>query len=83
MIEHTGNFRLRAWLRHDQVGLEVLPAGRYIEVGKHERGIGRIGQRGCVAPLSCQVWKCMVSVGPMLSGIRKTCGWVTLWAKVG
>jgi hypothetical protein len=33
--------------------------------------------------LSCQVWKCMVSVGPILSRIRKTTGLVTPWAKVG
>ena len=36
----------RAGLGHDQIGLEVLPAeGRYIEVRKHELGIGRIRQR--------------------------------------
>jgi hypothetical protein len=42
----------RAWLGHDQIGLEILPAeGRRIEVGKHEIGIGGIGQRRCVARL--------------------------------
>src|ERR1700730_3851173 len=33
--------------------------------------------------LSDQVWKCMVSVGPMLSRIRRTTGSVTLRASVG
>ena len=34
----------RAWLGHDQIGLEVLPPKRrYIQVRKHERGIFGIG----------------------------------------
>jgi hypothetical protein len=49
MTEHPAEER--AWLGHDQVGPEILPAkGGYVEVGKHELGIFGIGQRsakGC------------------------------------
>jgi hypothetical protein len=44
------------------------------------------GARGVETPLpalSDQVWKCMVSVGPMLSRIRNTTGSVTFKASVG
>ena len=76
----------RAGLGHDQIGLEVLPAeGRYIEVRKRESANSQGGQRvrNRVPALSDQVWKCMVSLGPMLSRIRKTTGSVTLRASVG
>jgi hypothetical protein len=41
----------RAWLRHDQVGLEVLASKwRTVQVWKHQP-ISRIGQRRCIARL--------------------------------
>ena len=40
--------------------------------------IGSVSVTGFAFPaLSCQVWKCMVSVGPILSRIRNTSGLVT------
>jgi phosphate/sulfate permease len=40
--------------------------------------IGSVSVAGFAFPaLSCQVWKCMVSVGPILSRIRNTSGLVT------
>jgi hypothetical protein len=42
-----------------------------------------LGDVNALPALSCQVWKWEVSVGPMLSKIRKTTGLVTLRAKVG
>src|SRR6266852_4564278 len=39
-------------LGHDQVGLEFLSTKRgRIEVREHQRGIFRVGQRGCIASL--------------------------------
>src|ERR1700719_618357 len=39
---------------------------------------GPLGFVFALPALSCHVWKCMVSVGPMLSRILKTSGSVTL-----
>jgi hypothetical protein len=38
---------------------------------------------GPLPALSLQVWKCIVSVGPMLSTTRSTSGSVTRWASDG
>ena len=71
-------------LWHDQVGLEV-----FVPV---ERRDGRFGNTsplvgsvtGSMLPaLSCHTWKCMVSVGPMLSKMRNTSTLETLWASEG
>jgi hypothetical protein len=78
MIETFGNLRSRTRLGHDQVGLEVLPAGRYIERETAKCHIIRRRKR-----IARQVWKCWVSVGPMLSRIRNTTGSVTFRASVG
>src|ERR1700736_3710141 len=75
MIEHTGNFRLRnghgsgmirfVW-KSSLFGLGALRSGNVSPLVGSVRG-------GALPALSCQVWKCIVSVGPMLSRIRKTC----------
>ncbi len=46
--------------------------------------IGSTSVKGVALPaLSCQVWKCMVSLGPMLSRILKTSRLVTCCASAG
>ena len=65
-----------SWLGHDQVGLQELALG--VEVGEGGPVVGSVSG-GAFPALSCHVWKCMVSVGPMLSGIRSTSVWVTPW----
>jgi len=76
-----------AGLRHDQFGLEILPAKRRrIQVGKGYR-YSRYGiygsQRRRVARLVGARLKCMVSVGPMLMRIRRTSTLLALWAIEG
>ena len=68
-------------LGHDQVGLASFTVG--VEVGKGHRYpvTGSTAVRGGALPaLSCQVWKCIISLPPMLSRIRSTSVWVTRWA---
>src|SRR6185369_9774046 len=38
---------------------------------------------GALPALSCQVWKCAISVPTILSKIRKTSEFLTLWAREG
>ena len=45
---------------------------------------GSTAVKGVALPaLSCQVWKCIVSVGPMLIRMRRTSGWVARCAMAG
>src|SRR5882757_5110554 len=87
MIEHTGNFRLRNGQGSGMIRLvwKSSPPGAVFRFGKttvesfgSTRGDGRIEPFTALPALSCQVWKWAVSVGPMLSRIRKTCGSLTL-----
>src|SRR4029077_6657394 len=94
MTETAGNFRLRNGHGSGIIRL-VWKSSRPNGGGDGKGGTLRFGNtrlpsvRGArgsetaLPALSCQVWKWEVSVGPILSRIRKTCGWVTLWAKVG
>ena len=74
-----GSAQEGAGLRHDQVGLEQLPAKRgLIQVGKDQSSVLGSVSGGALPALSNHVWKCAVSVGPMLSRIRRTSTFVTL-----
>ena len=49
------------------------PPNGGVEVGNTSPFVGSVSG-GALPALSCQVWKCMVSVGPMLSRMRKHLG---------
>jgi hypothetical protein len=69
------------WFGHDQICLEVLSTeGIGIQI-REDQTVRRIGQGGALPALSCQAWKCAVSVGAMLSRIRKTSTLLTRWAR--
>jgi hypothetical protein len=70
-------------LGHDQVGLEVLATERRgVEVREHQPVRWSVSG-GALPALSCQVWKCIVSVGPMLRRTRSTSGSLTRRANDG
>src|SRR6266849_5628468 len=78
MIEHTGSLRLRNGHGSGMIRLVLKsspPKGGEFRSGNvtDTPVIGSTAVKGGALPaLSCQVWKCMVSVGPMLIRIRKT-----------
>jgi len=83
MIETAGNFRLRNGHGSGMTRLvwkSSPPNGDTLRFGNTSAGfLGSVrGARGSETPLpalSCQVWKWEVSVGPMLSRIRKWMGY--------
>jgi len=87
-------FQEVGWLGHDQVGLQGVPvqgsgsvsrwAALNVEKVTVELFTGSTSVKGVELPaLSCQVWKCMVARGPMLSRILKTSRLVTRCAGAG
>ena len=89
MIEQRGKLRAeeRAGFGHDQVRLAATAAwnivGEILEsTVAPVIGSTRLPVRTLPA-LSCHVWKCEVSVGPMLSRMRSTSALVTLCASEG
>src|SRR3974377_1588519 len=78
MIETGGNFRLRKIVGSGMIRLvwESFPAkGGGVRLGNTSPFVGSV-RIFALPALSCQVWKCAVSVGPILSKIRKTSGLV-------
>jgi hypothetical protein len=86
MIEHVGNLRPRnvvvgsGMIRF--VWKSVPPNGFSLRSGNTSPFVGSV-TGGASPALSLQVWKCIVSVGPMLRTIRSTSGSVTLCASDG
>src|SRR5260370_22838684 len=83
MIEHTGNVRLRNG--HGSGMMRLVwkfspPNGAALRSGNTKLGLVESVNGGALPALSCQVWKCAVSVGPILSRILNTSGLVTLLA---
>src|SRR5438105_9240535 len=89
ITEHTGSFRLRNGQGSGMIRLvwkSSPPKGGEFRSGKvtDTAVIGSIAVKGGALPaLSDQVWKCIVSVGPMLIRIRKTSTLVALCAIEG
>src|SRR5215472_19311413 len=85
MIEHTGRSRLRKGQGSGMIRLvwKVLPLkGEELRSGKISPFVGSV-RGGALPALSDHVWKCMVSVGPMLMRILNTSTLVALCAIEG
>src|SRR3954454_12017716 len=79
MIEQIGNFLSRNFVGSGMMRLGLYRALPPFRAGNGSPVVGWV--RGeALPPLPCQVWKCIVSVGPMLSRMRRTSGFVTRWA---
>src|SRR6516162_1499513 len=79
MIEHTGRLRLRKGQGSGMmrfVWKVSPPKGEELRSGNVKPFVGSVsgasGVETALPALSDQVWKCMVSVGPMLRSIRRT-----------
>src|SRR5215831_8457741 len=90
MIEHFGSFRLMNEHGSGMIRLVVNrspPNGDELRSGKVNPFVGSFsGANGVdtAAPaLSDHVWKCMVSVGPILMRMRSTSTLVARWASDG
>src|SRR6516164_10774419 len=72
-------WNVSGWLkwRSKKVTSELFTGSWTVNGGKPG---GPIGLVFALPALSCQVWKCIVSVGPILKRILKTSGSLTLWA---
>src|SRR5579862_3625642 len=86
MMEHTGNVRLRNGHGSGMIRLvwKISPPNG-VELRSGNTRLGLVGsvKGGALPALSCQVWKCAVSVGPILRRIRKTSELVTRCARDG
>ena len=85
MIEHFGNLRFRNTVGSGMIRLvwnSSPPNGGALRSGNTSPLVGSVSG-GALPALSLQVWKCIVSVGPMLSRTRSTSGSVTRWASDG
>jgi hypothetical protein len=71
MIETFGNFRLRKMVGSGMFRLACRSSPADVRSGKVSPFVGSVSA-GALPALSCHVWKCAVSVGPILSKIRKT-----------
>jgi hypothetical protein len=79
MIETIGNLRLRKIVGSGMIRFVCKASPSALRSGKTRPFVGSV-RGGAFPALSCQVWKCIASVGPMLSRIRSTSGWLTRWA---
>src|ERR1700722_9476930 len=85
MIEHTGNLLVRnvvGWGMIRLVWNSGPPNGGLLRSGKTRPLVGSV-RGGALPALSLQVWKCIVSVGPILSTTCRTSGSLTRWASDG
>ncbi len=83
MIETGGNFRLlRKNVGSGMIRFVCVSSLPVLRFGKVSPLVGSVSGMKLPA-LSCQVWKCCVSVGPMLSRMRRTSGFVTRCASDG
>src|SRR3954453_13936532 len=78
-IEQIGNFRPGDFVGLGMIRLELYSSPPALRSGNVSPVVGSV-RGGALPALSCQVWKCIASVGPMLSKIRRTSGLVTRWA---
>src|SRR6516162_2868206 len=79
MIEHAGKVRLRKG--HGSGIIRLVwkfspPNGVELRSGNTRLGLVESVNGGALPALSCHVWKCAVSVGPILSRMRRTSGLV-------
>src|SRR5215470_10257553 len=85
-IEHTGKFELRNTVGSGMIRLvwkSSPPNGGELRSGNtNVVSLGSV-KGGALPALSFQVWKCIASVGPMLSTTRNTSTLLTLCAKDG
>src|SRR5207244_4896262 len=84
-IEQTGNVRFRKGHGSGMIRLvwkSSPPNGGELRSGKVNPFVGSV-TGGALPALSCQVWKCIASVGPMLSRMRNTSGPETRCASDG
>src|SRR3954447_26066607 len=79
MIEQIGNFLSRNFVGSGMMRLGLYSALPPFRSGYVSPVVGSV-RGGALPALSCQVWKCIVSVGPLLSRMRRTSGLVTRWA---
>src|SRR3954470_15210125 len=79
MIEQTGDFLSRKFVGAGMIRLGLYSSLPGLRSGNVSPVVGSV-RGGALPALSCQVWKCIVSVGPMLSKMRRTSGLVTRWA---
>src|SRR5947209_2208514 len=80
LIDQLGNFRSRKRVGSGMIRLGLNTAPLAFRSGNVSPVVGSVSG-GALPALSCQVWKCIVSVGPMLSKMRSTSGLVTLCAR--
>src|ERR1700722_9069515 len=85
MIDTLGRFRLRNG--HGSGMMRLVwnvspPNGGELRSGNTRPLVGSV-KGGAFPALSCQVWKCIVSVGPMLIRIRRTSTLEALCASEG
>ena len=76
MIEQIGNVRRRNTVGSGMIRLASLVSPPALRSGKTRPVMGSVSG-GAFPALSCQVWKCIVSVGPMESMMRSTSGSLT------
>src|ERR1700720_4840416 len=73
MIETAGNLSFRSRNGHGsgmiKLGWRSSPLGDKLK--SRPPNVTLLGGENALPALSCQVWKCMVSLGPMLSRTRK------------
>src|SRR5256885_6293333 len=79
MIEQIGNRRRRKIVGSGMIRLVWVSSPSALRSGKTKPFVGSV-RGGALPALSCQVWKCIISVPPMLSRIRNTSLSVTRWA---
>ena len=80
MTEHLGNFRSRKLVGSGMIRFGWNTAPLAFRSGNVSPVLGSVSG-GALPALSCHVWKCIVSVGPMLSKMRSTSGFVTRCAR--
>ena len=73
MIEQIGNLRSRKTVGSGMIRFVCSNSPSTVQVGERKAVVGSVNG-GALPALSCQVWKCIVSVGPMLSRMRSTSG---------
>src|SRR5271165_5373302 len=84
-IEHIGRLCFRKIVGSGMIRFDLNsspPSGGAFRLGNSSPLVGSTSG-GALPALSCHVWKCIASVGPMLSSTLSTSGSLTRWASDG
>src|SRR3954471_12977208 len=71
MIKQIGNFLSRNFVGSGMIRFGLYSSLPELSLGNVSPVVGSV-RGGALPALSCQVWKCIASVGPMLRRMRRT-----------